>query len=210
MKPAAANAMPSYPHEMEQIIMNKKTIHDLQADIERILIDEAALQTRIRELAEQIEADYQGMDDLLLICVLKGGYMFLADLSRALRRSHAIDFMGISSYGSGTKSSGAVQIIMDLKQPITGRHVLVVEDIIDSGRTLDYMRRNLLSRSPASLRICSLLNKPSRREIDVHVDYIGFNIPDEFVVGYGLDFDEVYRNLPFIAVLKPEIFAHLG
>ncbi len=190
--------------------MNKKTLSDPRADIERILIDEARLQARIRELAAQIEADYDGIEDLLLICVLKGGYMFLADLSRALRRSHEIDFMGISSYGSGTKSSGAVQIIMDLKQPIVGRHVLVVEDIIDSGRTLDYMRRNLLSRSPASLRICSLLNKPDRREIDVHVEYIGFNIPDEFVVGYGLDFDEVYRNLPFIAVLKPEIFAHLG
>ena len=135
--------------------------------------------------------------------------MFLSDLSRALKRPHTIDFMGISSYGSGTKSSGAVQIIMDLKQPITGRHVLIVEDIIDSGRTLDYMRRNLLARSPASLRICSLLNKPSRREIDVHVEYIGFDIPDEFVVGYGLDFDELYRNLPCIAVLKPAIFAHL-
>lgn len=190
--------------------MNKKTISDPQADIERILIDEASLQARIREMAAQIAADYHGIEDLLLICVLKGGYMFLADLSRALHRGHEIDFMGISSYGSGTKSSGAVQIIMDLKKPIAGRHVLVVEDIIDSGRTLDYMRRNLLARSPASLRICSLLNKPDRREIDVNVEYIGFNIPDEFVVGYGLDFDEVYRNLPFIAVLKPEIFAHLG
>jgi hypoxanthine phosphoribosyltransferase len=189
--------------------MSKTPLRNLRADIERVLIDEATLQARIQEIADHIDSDYGDIEDLLLICVLKGGYMFLADLSRALKRPHEIDFMGISSYGSGTKSSGAVQIIMDLKQPISGRHVLIVEDIIDSGRTLDYMRRNLLSRSPASLRICSLLNKPSRREQDVHVEYIGFDIPDEFVVGYGLDFGELYRNLPFIAVLKPEVFAHL-
>lgn len=189
--------------------MSHEIVRDLYNDIDHVLIDEANLQTRIQAIAEEITADYDGIPDLLMICVLKGGYMFLSDLSRALKRPHTIDFMGISSYGSGTKSSGAVQIIMDLKQPITGRHVLIVEDIIDSGRTLDYMRRNLLARSPASLRICSLLNKPSRREIDVHVEYIGFDIPDEFVVGYGLDFDEIYRNLPCIAVLKPAIFAHL-
>ncbi len=189
--------------------MSLEIVRDLYDDIDHVLIDEANLQTRIQAIAEEITADYDGIPDLLMICVLKGGYMFLSDLSRALKRPHTIDFMGISSYGSGTKSSGAVQIIMDLKQPITGRHVLIVEDIIDSGRTLDYMRRNLLARSPASLRICSLLNKPSRREIDVHVEYIGFDIPDEFVVGYGLDFDELYRNLPCIAVLKPAIFAHL-
>ena len=189
--------------------MNNSPIRDLNADIDHVLIDETALKMRINEMAAEITADYEGIEDLLLICVLKGGYIFLSDLSRAIERPHAIDFMGISSYGSGTRSSGAVQIIMDLKEPIVGRHVLIVEDIIDSGRTLDYMRRNLLARSPASLRICSLLNKPSRREIDVHVEYIGFNIPDEFVVGYGLDFDEVYRNLPYIAVLKPSVFAHL-
>ena len=189
--------------------MSHEIVRDLNEDIDHVLIDETSLQTRIQAIAEEITADYDGIPDLLMICVLKGGYMFLSDLSRALKRPHTIDFMGISSYGSGTKSSGAVQIIMDLKQPITGRHVLIVEDIIDSGRTLDYMRRNLLARSPTSLRICSLLNKPSRREIDVHVEYIGFDIPDEFVVGYGLDFDELYRNLPCIAVLKPAIFAHL-
>lgn len=189
--------------------MNETPLRNLRADIESVLIDEATLQARIQEIADHIDSDYGDIEDLLLICVLKGGYMFLADLSRALKRPHEIDFMGISSYGSGTKSSGAVQIIMDLKQPIAGRHVLIVEDIIDSGRTLDYMRRNLLARSPASLRICSLLNKPSRRELDVHVEYIGFDIPDEFVVGYGLDFGELYRNLPFIAILKPDVFAHL-
>lgn len=184
-------------------------MQDIYANVDYALIDEARLQKRIQEMADQITADYDGKEDLLMICVLKGGYMFLADLSRALKRPHTIDFMGVSSYGSGTESSGAVQIIMDLKQPINGRNVLIVEDIIDSGNTLDYMRRTLLARNPASLRICSLLNKPSRREIDVPVEYIGFDIPDEFVVGYGLDFDELYRNLPFIAVLKPEIFAHL-
>ncbi|MCA9920784.1 MAG: hypoxanthine phosphoribosyltransferase [Anaerolineales bacterium] len=188
--------------------MNK--VRNLHDDIDHVLIDEQKLQARIQEIAQQIEKDYKGLDDLLMICVLKGGYLFLADLSRAVQRPHELDFMGISSYGSGTKSSGAVQIIMDLKQPIDGRHVLIVEDIIDSGHTLTYMRKNLLARSPASLRIVTLLNKPSRREVDVPVDYIGFDIPDKFVVGYGLDFDELYRNLPFIAVLKPEIFAHLS
>lgn len=187
----------------------KFKLRDLREDVEYVLIDEARLQQRVGDLAQQIEADYADADDLLLICVLKGGYMFLADLSRALQRPHDLDFMGISSYGAGTKSSGAVQIIMDLKAPIADRHVLIVEDIIDSGRTLQYMRRNLLSRGPASLRICTLLNKPSRREVEVPVDYTGFDIPDEFVVGYGLDFDEKYRNLPYIAVLKPAVFAHL-
>ena len=185
-------------------------IQNLYADIDRVLISEEQIQGRITEMAAQIEADYADKEDLLLICVLKGGYIFLGDLSRALKRPHGLDFMGVSSYGSGTSSSGAVQIIMDLKQPIYGRHVLIVEDIIDSGRTLSYMRQNLLARQPASLQICSLLNKPSRREVEVPVEYIGFDIPDEFVVGYGLDFDELYRNLPYIAVLKPEIFAHLN
>jgi hypoxanthine phosphoribosyltransferase len=185
------------------------SFHDLADDVQSVLIDEARLQQRVKELAEQITADYADKEDLLLICVLKGGYVFLSDLSRALVRRHELDFMGISSYGKGTASSGAVQIIMDLKQPITGRNVLIVEDIIDSGHTLAYIRRNLLARGPASLRICTLLNKPERRAVDVPVDYIGFDIPDKFVVGYGLDFSEIYRNLPYIAVLKPSVFAHL-
>jgi hypoxanthine phosphoribosyltransferase len=184
-------------------------MRDIWADIDNVLIPEDMLQARIRAIAAQIEEDYAGMDDLLLICVLKGAFMFLSDISRSMKRPHGVDFMGISSYGKGTTSKGAVQIIMDLKAPIEDRHVLIVEDIIDSGRTLDYMRRNLMARSPASLRICTLLNKPARREIDVAVDYVGFDIPDEFVVGYGLDFDELYRNLPFIAILKPQVFAHL-
>lgn len=184
-------------------------VRDIYTDIDHVMIDETALNQRVAEMAAVIDADYAGVEDLLLICVLKGGYVFLSDLSRALKRPHSLDFMGVSSYGGGTVSSGAVQIIMDLKQPLQDRHVLIVEDIIDSGNTLSYLRQNLLSRQPASLRICTLLNKPSRRESDVPVDYVGFNIEDEFVVGYGLDFDELYRNLPFIAVLKPEIFAHL-
>lgn len=187
----------------------KEAGRNLRDDVAEILISEERLETRISEIAQEIIEDYRQIDDMLLICVLKGAFVFLADLSRELDRPHHLDFMGISSYGSGTVSSGAVRIVMDLKEDIAGRHVLIVEDIIDSGRTLDYMLRTLLARSPASMRICSLLSKPSRREVDVPVDYLGFEIPDEFVVGYGLDFGEIYRNLPFIAVLKPEIFAHI-
>ena len=182
---------------------------DLTTDVDHVLIDEARLQARIAELGEQIAADYVDVEELLLICVLKGAFVFLADLSRALARPHAVDFMAISSYGAGTESSGEVRIVMDLKRPITNEHVLIVEDIIDSGHTLDYLRNQFLARNPASLKICTLLNKPSRREAEVPVDYIGFDIPDEFVVGYGLDFDELYRNLPYIAVLKTGVFAHL-
>ena len=189
--------------------MTSENYRDLADDVASIMIDEAEIQARVSELAAEIEADYLDEEDLLLICVLKGGYVFLADLSRSLSRPHQLDFMGISSYGKGTKSSGAVQIIMDLKAPITDRNVLIVEDIIDSGRTLEYMRQNLLARGPASLRICALLSKPSRREIDVPVNYTGFEIPDEFVVGYGLDFAEEYRNLPYIAVLKPAVFDYI-
>lgn len=189
--------------------MKKIGIHVLENDVANVLIDEEQLQQRVRELAEAILDDYQDIEDLLLVCVLKGAFVFLADLSREMQRPHQVDFMGISSYGAGTRTSGAVRIVLDLKQDIAGRHILIVEDIIDSGRTLEYICRNLMARSPASLRICTLLNKPTRREVDVQVDYLGFEIPDEFVVGYGLDFDEIYRNLPYIAVLKPEVFAHL-
>ncbi len=189
--------------------MSTSSATDLEDDVASVMINEEQLRERVGEVAAQITADYADQEDLLLICVLKGGYMFLADLSRALKRPHELDFMGISSYGAGTTSSGAVQIIMDLKSPIVDRNVLIVEDIIDSGRTLQYMSRSLEARGPASLRICSLLSKPSRREVDVPVDYIGFEIPDEFVVGYGLDFAEKYRNLPYIAVLKPSVFEYI-
>ena len=181
--------------------------HNLGDDVAEVLISEEQLQNRTMELVHEIIRDYRQIDDLLLICVLKGAFVFLADLSRELKRPHCLDFMGVSSYGAGTVSSGAVRIVMDLKEDIAGRHILIVEDIIDSGRTLEYLIRTLKARSPASIKICSLLSKPSRREVEVPVDYIGFEIPDEFVVGYGLDFAELYRNLPYIAILKPEVFA---
>jgi hypoxanthine phosphoribosyltransferase len=177
--------------------------------IERILVDEASLQTRVAELAQAISTDY-GSKDLVLICVLKGGVTFLTDLMRMLTVPHEIDFMAISSYGVGQReSSGAVRLIMDLKTDIAGRDVLLVEDIVDSGRTMDYLLRNLWARRPASLKVCTLLSKPSRRVVNVPLDYTGFEIPDEFVLGYGLDFDEKFRNLPYVAVLKEEYFGGL-
>ena len=178
----------------------------LEEHVDHILIDQDRLHARVAELAAEISRDYADVKDLLLVCVLKGAVMFLSDLCRQLTIPHAIDFMAVSSYGASTESSGIVRIIMDLETSILDRHVLIVEDIIDSGRTLDYITRNLRTRGPASLRICSLLDKRERREIPIPVDYIGFEIPDEFVIGYGLDFAEIYRNLPFIGVLKPEFY----
>jgi hypoxanthine phosphoribosyltransferase len=182
-------------------------VADLENDIAKILITREQLQTRIAELGNTISHDYAGKD-LLLVCILKGGVLFLSDLVRATRIPHAFDFMAISSYGGArTESSGVVRILMDLNTSIENRNVLIVEDIVDTGRTLSYIIENLRTRNPASLKICALLNKPSRREVEVAIDYIGFNVPNEFVVGYGLDYNEVYRNLPFIGVLKPEMYA---
>lgn len=175
-------------------------------DVAEILITEEQIRQRTHELAQQISRDYEGQD-LLLICVLKGGIVFLVDLMRELTIPHAVDFMATSSYGDATESSGVVRILKDLDKPIEGRNVLIVEDIIDTGHTLDYLTRILRERNPASLRICTLLNKPDRREVDIPIDYLGFNIPNKFVVGYGLDFGEIYRNLPFVGVLKPEFYA---
>ena len=175
----------------------------LSDGIDKILISEEQIKRRTKELAEQISRDYEDKD-LVLICVLKGGVVFLVDLMRQLTIPHAIDFMATSSYGASTQSSGVVRILKDLDNPIHGRDVLIVDDIIDSGRTVDYLVRILNERGPASLRLCTLLNKPDRREVEVHLDYIGFDIPNEFVIGYGMDFAENYRNLPFIGVLKPE------
>ncbi len=170
----------------------------------RVLVDEESLQRRVKELGQAISADYAG-HDLLLICVLKGGVAFLTDLMRQLTIPHEIDFMAISSYGVGRReSSGVVRILMDLEANIEGRDVLIVEDIVDSGRTMSYLLRTLEARNPASLRVCTILNKPGRRVVDVPLDYIGFDIPDEFVLGYGLDLDEKYRHLPFVCVLKSE------
>jgi len=179
----------------------------LRDDIAQVLIPEDVLQARVRSLAEEINQVYQDADLPLLVCILKGAFVFLADLTRHLTFRHEVDFMVISSYGKRTVSSGIVRILLDLERNIEGRHVLIVEDIIDTGRTLDYITRNLQTRHPASLRICTLLSKPSRREIPIPLDFVGFEIPDEFVVGYGLDFAEAYRNLPFIGVLKPEVIA---
>ena len=177
--------------------------------IDKVLVDEEALQARVRELGQIISAEYEA-SDLVLICVLKGGVAFLTDLMRHITVPHEIDFLAISSYGAGQReSTGAVRLIMDLKADIAGRDVLIVEDIVDSGRTMDYLLRTLGARQPSSLRICTLLSKPSRREIDVSLDYIGFEIPNEFVLGYGLDLDEKYRNLPYVAVLKEEFYAGL-
>jgi hypoxanthine phosphoribosyltransferase len=168
-----------------------------------ILITSERLQARIAELGKQISADYEGKD-LLLVCILKGGVLFLTDLMRRIAVPHAIDFMAVSSYGVGSReSTGAVRILMDLETDILGRNVLLVEDIIDSGHTLDYITRVLRARNPASLRICTLLDKAERREVQVTLDYVGFTIPNKFVFGYGLDLDEIYRNLPFIGVVKP-------
>ncbi|HUV90486.1 MAG TPA: hypoxanthine phosphoribosyltransferase [Anaerolineae bacterium] len=178
----------------------------MRDDVAKILISEQEIQARVRELGQQINAAYGDGDRLLLVCVLKGAFMFLADLVRHLEVRHEVDFMEISSYGAGTVSSGVVRILLDLEQNVEGRHVLIVEDIIDSGRTLDYITRNLQTRRPASVRVCTLLSKPSRREVDVPLAFVGFEIPDEFVLGYGLDYAEEYRNLPFIGVLKEEIY----
>jgi hypoxanthine phosphoribosyltransferase len=168
-----------------------------------VLLDEEAVQSRVAELGAEISADYEGRD-LLLVGVLKGAVFFMADLMRRLTVPCEIDFMAISSYGAATDSSGVVRILKDLDVNIAGRDVLVVEDIIDSGLTLCYLMRNLKARRPGSLEICALLTKPERREIDVPVRYVGFEIPNKFVIGYGLDFAERYRNLPYIGVLHPD------
>ena len=181
---------------------------ELERAVTEVLIEEDTLRRRVSELGEEISADYEGRD-LLLIGVLKGAVFFMADLMRRLTVPCEIDFMAISSYAGATESSGVVRILKDLDMNIEGRDVLVVEDIIDSGLTLSYLMRNLESREPASLEICALLTKPERREIDVPVRYVGFEIPNRFVVGYGLDFDEKYRNLPYVGVLDPELEANL-
>ncbi|MCY3781102.1 MAG: hypoxanthine phosphoribosyltransferase [Chloroflexi bacterium] len=168
-----------------------------------ILLDEETLQSRIAQLGAQITSDYADCEDLLLLCILKGGVMFLSDLSRHIHVPHMIDFMAASSYGAGVRqSSGSVRIDMDLRMDVKAKHVLVVEDIIDSGYTLAFVIKTLKNREPASLKLCALLNKQSRREVDIEVDYIGFDIENKYVFGYGLDLDERFRNLPFVGVAR--------
>jgi hypoxanthine phosphoribosyltransferase len=177
----------------------------IEKDIAEVLIGTEELQAKVAELGRQISEDYRGRNPLL-ICLLRGAVVFLSDLIRAIDIPLEMDFIAISSYGASTESSGVVRLVMDLKSNITGRNVLIVEDIVDTGRTLAYILDNLRTRRPADIKVCALLNKPYRREVQVGLDYHGFEIPDEFVVGYGLDYAESYRNLPFIGVLKPELY----
>ncbi|MEN6413366.1 MAG: hypoxanthine phosphoribosyltransferase [Veillonellales bacterium] len=174
-------------------------------DIEKVLISEEDLAARIKAMGKEITADYAGKE-ILMVGVLRGAVIFMSDLARAIKVPVAIDFMAVSSYGVSTSSSGVVRILKDLDEELEGKHLLIVEDIIDSGLTLKYLFENLKSRHPASVKICTLLNKPERRQADVTIDYNGFIVPDEFVVGYGLDYAEKYRNLPFIGILKPEVY----
>jgi hypoxanthine phosphoribosyltransferase len=178
----------------------------LGPDLEKVLVDEASLAAKIQELAARVDADYAGRD-LLLVGVLKGAVMAMADLSRALNLPVEMDWMAVSSYGSGTKSSGVVRIMKDLDRDITGRHVLVVEDILDSGLTLSWLLRNLRSRGPASVEVLTVLRKPDAVKVSVDVKYIGFDIPNEFVVGYGLDYGEKYRNLRVVGTLAPHVYS---
>jgi hypoxanthine phosphoribosyltransferase len=177
----------------------------MNKDIKKILIEEKELQAKVAELGAKITEDYKDKD-LLIVCVLKGAVIFVSDLIRKIDLPLDIDFMAISSYGTNTKSSGVVRILKDLNVSIEGKHVLIVEDIIDSGLTLAYLMENLKSRGPASVEICTILDKIERRTINLDIKYTGFQVPDEFVVGYGLDYAEKYRNLPYIAVLKEEIY----
>jgi hypoxanthine phosphoribosyltransferase len=178
----------------------------MMPDVKEVLIPSSEIQEKVREMGELITEDYRG-ERPLLVGILRGAVVVLGDLMRNIDLPCEIDFMDISSYGTGTSSSGVVRILKDLEEDITDRHVLIVEDIIDTGLTLSYIRRSLLARGPASLEICALLSKPSRRRVELGVKYLGFEVPDEFVVGYGLDFAGAYRNLPDICILKPEVFA---
>lgn len=178
----------------------------MQQDIAKILASEDDIRERIAELGRQIAGDYAGKEPLF-VGVLKGCFIFMADLVRACDLKCTVDFMVVSSYGAGTVSSGAVEIVKDLSQDIAGRDIIIVEDILDSGNTLSYLEKIMTARNPASIRIVTLLDKPERRTADVTADYVGFTIPDAFVVGYGLDFDQRYRNLPYIGVLKPEVYS---
>ena len=183
--------------------------YNMRDDIKEVYFTEEQLRDKVRELGARITEDYRGKNPLI-VSVLKGSYIFMADLTRAIDTPCNVDFMVVSSYGNGTKTTGEVQIIKDIAQPIDGRDLLIVEDILDSGVTLHYLMQILAARGANSIRLCTLLSKPERRKIDVNVDYLGFEIPDEFVVGYGLDYAEKYRNLPYIGILKPHVYGGEG
>ena len=174
-------------------------------DVETILFDEDVLAKRISELGEEISKDYAG-EEVMLVGILKGASVFLSDLIRHISLPAYIDYMVVSSYGNSAETSGVVRIIKDLEDNIEGKNIIIVEDIIDTGLTLAYLKQNLLSRHPKSLKICTLLDKPARREKEITVDYMGFEVPDEFIVGYGIDYAEKYRNLPFVGILKREVY----
>lgn len=178
----------------------------MDQDIAEVLYSEEELKRRVAALGAQISRDYADKEDVVLVGILRGSYIFLADLSRSITIPCRIDFMAASSYGKGTSSSGQIEIKKDLSDSIDGAHVILVEDILDSGNTLDYLTKTLSVRNPASIRICTLLDKPERRTKPISADYYGFLVPDAFVVGYGLDFAEKYRNLPYIGILKPEVY----
>ena len=178
---------------------------DMRDDIKQVLISQQQLKEKVAQLGAKISSDYADKE-LLLVSVLKGSVVFMSDLMRAITIPCRIDFMSVSSYGNGVKTSGVVRIIKDLDKPIEGLDVLIVEDILDSGKTLSYILELLLARNPNSIRICTLLDKPERRQVDLTAEYTGFEVPDEFVVGYGLDFAEKYRNIPFVGILKPEVY----
>ncbi|ATW25559.1 hypoxanthine phosphoribosyltransferase [Candidatus Formimonas warabiya] len=177
----------------------------MKKDLKKVLVTEKEIKSKIKEMGEAISQDYQGKE-ILVVGILKGSVVFMGDLVRKIKLPLQIDFMEVSSYGKSTESSGAVRILKDLETNIEGRNVLIVEDIVDTGLTLSYLVKILKARKPASLKICTFLNKPSRRKVALEADYNGYDIPDEFVVGYGLDFNEKYRNIPYVAVLKPEAY----
>lgn len=177
----------------------------MNQDIAKILLSEEEIKQRVLELGKQISEDYHGKD-VVVVGVLRGAFVFLADLVRAIDMPVAIDFISVSSYGAGTSSTGVVRFLKDLDEEVSGRHVLLVEDIIDSGITLKYLLENMKTRKPLSVRICTLLSKPERRKVEIDVAYNGFTIPDHFVVGYGLDYSEKYRNLPYVGILDPKVY----
>lgn len=177
----------------------------MKDDISKIFITQEQISVRVKEIAEQINKDFVD-EKLTVICILRGSCYFFADLTRELKNYVDLEFMSVSSYSHGTSSSGEVRIIKDINGPIEGKNVIIIEDIVDTGYTLSYLKRILLERRPKSLKICTLLDKPSRRKVEIEGDYVGFEVPNEFVVGYGLDFNQDYRNLPYIGVLKKEIY----
>lgn len=181
----------------------------MHQDVSRIIIDQESLQRRIAEMGTQISDDYAPDSRPLLVCVLKGAYMFLSDLTKQITIPHEVDFMATSAYSGGLDSQGVVRLMLDLKTNIVGRHVLLIEDIVDQGSTINYILRLLKERHPASLKVCTLLNKPSRRLCDVPIQYVGFEIPNVFVIGYGLDIDEMYRNLPYVGVPTAKLIDRL-